>query len=290
MNTRRISALLLAFVALVALLTARPSVPEAQTRRFPVYATSVTTLTSTGRSLAVASSASSALTTLGAVPTTRTVGGLDLSADRSASALLAALYPATTVSLASSSGWTTRNGEGGSGTSSVNTGTESLDFTCTSAGSQVYTTIGRAPPASPPIFDLRSRISAFSSSSSGDSLSMGVGDALASSIYLNVSITGNDNCSAFSSSGNPGSTVSVVGAGDGQGWFRLVVIAGQQAAAYIGIGSAGAEPTTWTPVGYVQLAAGGRSAWPFIVWQLNRSGVSGNVTASVTSIRYYSHP
>ena len=45
-------------------------------------------------------------------------------------------------------------------------------------------------------------------------------------------------------------------------------------------------PTSWTCVGYVQLAAGGRIVWPFIAWQMNRNSGSGNVTATVTSIRY----
>ena len=198
----------------------------------------------------------------------------------------AILTPAVPVSLASATGWSTRNGEGGSGTSAVNTGTQSLDLACTSAGSQVYTTIGRAPPASPPIFDVRSRLSAFSSAASGDGMLMFMCDALAASITLGVSISGTDVCSAFSSSGNPGASVTVAGAGDGQGWLRLVVIAGLQAAAYVGIGAAGEEPTSWTCVGYVQLAAGGRIVWPFIAWQMNRNSGSGNVTATVTSIRY----
>ena len=202
----------------------------------------------------------------------------------------AILTPAVPVSLASATGWSTRNGEGSSGTSSVNTGTQSLDLACTSAGSQVYTTIGRAPWAAPPTFDVRARISAFSSALSGDSVQMFVCDALAASITLGAQVNGNDTCTAFSSSGNPATTVTVAGAGDGQGWFRIVVKCGLNATAYVGIGSGGAEPTSWTNVGSVQLAAGGRVTWPFIAFQMNRNSGSGNVSATITSITYYSYP
>ena len=209
---------------------------------------------------------------------------------RTAAQVLVSLFPPTVADLTSSSGWTTRNGEGSSGTSSVNTGTQSLDLACTSAGSQVYTTIGRAPWAAPPTFDVRARISAFSSALSGDSVQMFVCDALAASITLGAQVNGNDTCTAFSSSGNPATTVTVAGAGDGQGWFRIVVKCGLNATAYVGIGSGGAEPTSWTNVGSVQLAAGGRVTWPFIAFQMNRNSGSGNVSATITSITYYSYP
>lgn len=36
--------------------------------------------------------------------------------------------------------------------------------------------------------------------------------------------------------------------------------------------------------------AGGRVTWPFIVFQMNRNSGSGNVSATITSITYYSYP
>jgi hypothetical protein len=36
--------------------------------------------------------------------------------------------------------------------------------------------------------------------------------------------------------------------------------------------------------------ASGRVSWPFIAWQMNRNSGSGDVSATVTSITYYSFP
>jgi hypothetical protein len=123
---------------------------------------------------------------------------------RTAAQVLASLYPTQTVTLASATGWTDRNGDAFSGTAAVNTGTASLDFTNTAAGTQVFATIGRAPPAFPSTLDLRSRLSAFSSALVGDSVQMFVGDALAASVTLGVQISGNDTCTAFSSAATRG--------------------------------------------------------------------------------------
>lgn len=101
--TRTLAALVAVALALVAIVTPGPRAVDAQTSRYAVYAPSRTTLTTTGRDLAVASSASSALSTLGGVASTRTIAGLDLSADRTATALRSALsLPAAAPALSTS--------------------------------------------------------------------------------------------------------------------------------------------------------------------------------------------
>lgn len=76
------------------------------------------------------SSASSARTLMGAVPTTRTLAGLDLSADRSAAALAAALDGAVTTDFtAGSSGWTLSAGSSGRGSAVQSGAGLTLDLT-----------------------------------------------------------------------------------------------------------------------------------------------------------------
>ena len=93
--TRTLAALVAVALALVAIVTPGPRTLDAQTSRYAVYATSRTTLTTTGRDLAVASSASSALSTLGGVATSRTIAGTALSSDISAATLRSGLSLAT---------------------------------------------------------------------------------------------------------------------------------------------------------------------------------------------------
>lgn len=76
------------------------------------------------------SSASSARTLMGAVPTTRTLAGLDLSADRSAAALAAALDGAVTTDFTTgSSGWTLSAGSSGRGSAVQSGAGLTLDLT-----------------------------------------------------------------------------------------------------------------------------------------------------------------
>ena len=101
--TRTLAALALVALALVAIVTPGPRTLDAQTSRYTVYATSRTTLTTTGRDLAVASSASSALSTLGGVATSRTIAGTALSSDISAATLRSGLsLPAAAPALSTS--------------------------------------------------------------------------------------------------------------------------------------------------------------------------------------------
>lgn len=101
--TRTLAALALVALALVAIVTPGPRTLDAQTSRYAVYATSATTLTSTGRALVTATDAAAARATLSAVSTARTIAGLDLSADRTAAALRSALsLPAAAPALSTS--------------------------------------------------------------------------------------------------------------------------------------------------------------------------------------------
>lgn len=101
--TRTLAALALVALALVAIVTPGPRALDAQTSRYTVYATSRTTLTTTGRDLAVATSASSALSTLGGVATSRTIAGTALSSDISAATLRSGLsLPAAAPALSTS--------------------------------------------------------------------------------------------------------------------------------------------------------------------------------------------
>lgn len=81
MRNTRLPAALCAFVALVGALLWHPHEPDAQTSRVPVYATSATTLTSTGRALAVATNAAAARSalSLGTLATASSVAATDIS-------------------------------------------------------------------------------------------------------------------------------------------------------------------------------------------------------------------
>lgn len=193
---------------------------------------------------------------------------------------------ATSVSLASSGAWTGDVHIGGN--ASVDTGSLHLDLQVATAGGGVYARIGRAPWAAPPTLDVRCRVKSFSSADASDSLQMLFGDALGATTTMGVQVRGTGAVTAFSDSGSPASAVTVASITGGQGWLRLV-IQGTRATAYAGVGSGGAEPSSWTCVGHLQRGAGGRIAWPWINWQLNR-GSSGSISATVDSIRSTEYP
>lgn len=71
----------------------------------------------------------------------------------------------------------------------------------------------------------------------------------AGTVYLEVRVDGAEAVSARSSAGTGGG-VTVASILDGQGWLRLAQVGGT-ALVYAGVGSGGAQPTSWTPVGSI---------------------------------------
>lgn len=200
--------------------------------------------------------------------------------------VLDALTPATAVSLASSSGWTARGGAG-SGTATVNTGAGKLDLSCVAGSSEVFAAIGHAPWSAEPVVDLRARLSAWSGDASTAHYAlMQVADALAATVSLGVQVFGDSTVKAiayYSGGSHNGAAVSVPSILGGQGWVRLV-LRGGTARCYAGVGSGGAEPTSWTDLGEVA-APVPVAPWALVVAQAGRAS-GGNVSASWTSLRY----
>ena len=157
--TRTLAALVAVALALVAIVTPGPRTLDAQTSRYTFYATSRTTLTTTGRDLAVASSASSALSTLGGVATSRTIAGTALSSDISAATLRSGLSlatipstPSTTpiVDLRADVGVTSSSGRVSAWDSQGSVG--SVSFSQGTAGRQPLLLTNAAPNGGPAIY------------------------------------------------------------------------------------------------------------------------------------------
>ena len=187
------------------------------------------------------------------------------------------------VSLASSAGWTARTGAF-SGSASINTTAQQIELACTVAGPQVFASIGRAPPSSAPIVDYRARLSSLvSGGGSNDLASMQVADALAQTVLVGVEIRA-DNTARTITASAAGTAVAVASVAGGQGWARMV-LAGSLARCYVGVGSGGSAPTSWTDLGTVTLASGHLAPWAYLLCQANR-GSATNLTATWTSISY----
>lgn len=191
----------------------------------------------------------------------------------------AALYPLTLVSLASASGWTYDTVGSGS-TAIVNTGAQTIDLATGSSG--VVSRAGRAVPWSSLQMSVRARLSATNASTSAHEVAIFLSSSVTGGDVVGAIVYGDSTAKAACDVGL-GAAVSVPSILGGQGWMRFDVLAGT-AAIYAGIGSAGAEPTSWTPVGSVTRAVGSRKPWQVIRAQLNNS--SAAVTASIDSIRY----
>lgn len=190
----------------------------------------------------------------------------------------AALYPLTLVSLASASGWTYDTVGSGS-TAIVNTGAQTIDLATGSSG--VVSRAGRAVPWSSLQVSVRARLSATNASTSAHEVAIFLSSSVTGGDVVGAIVYGDGTVKAAADSGS-GGAVSVASILGGQGWARLDVIGGT-VAVYAGVGSAGAEPTSWTPIGSIVRAVGSRVPWEVVRMQLNASVAK---TASWDSIRY----
>jgi len=211
----------------------------------------------TGTLLLDAATPAAARASIDAVPTTRMFAGLDLSADRSASALLAALGLLWTPSLASSSGWTDVSSGGGS---VVITGGA---LTGTVPGSTAATIVGAAtlPWGSTDGFDLRARVQIAGDTTANAKAHLRVlygGDGFF------VVPKGNGSLELVRTLGGYASLATVASRPvDGTGWVRLRVV-GQRVTVWYGTGSGSSEPsaTGWTLIYDADQAALLSSAGP----------------------------
>jgi len=203
-------------------------------------------------------------------------------------ALREALRPTTVDAIPSTAPWSTRNGEGSyAGTATVNVG-GAVDLECLSAGGQVVAAAGRAPWLLRPGMVFMARLSAFSSVSASDSLSLFVTNSLATqTVFSGVEVSGTGVCLARLGGGGTAGSQTVAGMTAGQGWLILVV-RGADVDAYVGIGSAGEPPADadWVYIGTVSRGAGVSAPWAIVGVQLNRNAGSGNVSATVTGWCY----
>lgn len=194
----------------------------------------------------------------------------------------AILTPPVTGLLASATGWTARGGAG-SGTATINTGSQRVDLSCVGPG-EAFASIGHAPWSTEPTIDYRARLSLFTATADTAHYALAaVVDALAQAIFLGVQILGNDTAQAIATGAGSGAAVPVAGITGGQGWARFV-ISGNAATCYAGVGAAGAQPTSWTPLGVVT-TPGPIAPWAYALFQAGRGSGSG-ITAQWESIAY----
>lgn len=235
-----------------------------------------------GGGASIPAAASAVLLDAGAPSTIVGLNGSGVGAALTGAQAQAILTPTVPVSLAVSTGWTTD--ANGTATAVINTGASTIDLTVPAGGN--YARAGHAPWTNERM-DLRTRVVTLSGGgTSADFVQMAVGDALGASAYMLVRIRDNDTA-VVEVDGPTVSTATAVIAGlsGGQGWFRLVVD-GLTARAYVGVGSAGAEPTSWTAAGVmVRTGTTARVPWAFVIFQVNRGG-AGTVTAVLSTIVY----
>jgi hypothetical protein len=199
---------------------------------------------------------------------------------------LETLYEAVPVDLTDDTGWTARGGAG-SGTATINTGSERIDLSCSSGAGEAFASIGREPWSTAATIDIRARLALFTASADADHYALThVADALAQAVYAGVNIKGNNTAMLESSTGN-GSPISVASLTGGQGWARIVV-RGTLFRCYVGVGSGGAQPTSWTDLGSTTIT-GTRPTWPIVLYQCGR-GAGGDTTVQWSTISYTEYP
>lgn len=203
--------------------------------------------------------------------------GIALVQSATPAAALAVVLPYVAVTLASSSGWTTSV----VGSSSATGWTGSVVL-ATGSSANDYVATGRVVPEDAQAVEVLARISATTASASDHlvSLVLGSDTTVASrTASVSVTVTGAGVVSVASDGGSV-TGVSVAGVLGGQGWLRLVVRGGN-AQAWAGVGSGGALPTSWTPVGSV--SRGNSAPWAYAILQAYT--LSGTFSATVNDLR-----
>jgi len=175
--------------------------------------------------------------------TSADVSALLASAD--AAGMRDALFPATAISLASATGWSTS--ASASCTAVVNTGAAQADLSLpAAAGTYTIAYATRSPPVLG-AWEFRARLRTHSGGT-------GVGDVAqlivygpGSTLYAGVNVRGDDTIVLVSDITGPASSAAPSIRG-GQGWARVVCDGGTIRVLW-GIGAAGVAPTTWNALG-----------------------------------------
>ena len=179
----------------------------------------------------------------GIIFTSADVSALLASAD--AAAARAALFPATAISLASATGWSTS--ASASCTAVINTGAAQADLSLpAAAGTYTIAYATRTPPVLG-AWEFRARLRTHSGGT-------GVGDVAQLIVYgpgstlcAGVNVRGDDTIVLVSDITGPASSAAPSIRG-GQGWARVVCDGGTIRVLW-GIGAAGVAPTTWNALG-----------------------------------------
>ena len=188
----------------------------------------------------------------------------------------------TDVDLSSATGWTYDTLGSGSA-AVVDTVGETVDLTVGASGT--YARAGRAVPWTGTLApSVRARLAATDASTDAQELGVFFSSALAGAVFVGAVVFGDATVRAVSSAAfSAASDVSVPGILGGEGWVR-VDFYGATIAVYAGVGVAGAEPTSWTAVGWATSPNGTRQPWEHFRFQLN---AANSRTASWDSIRWY---
>ena len=201
------------------------------------------TRTIAGLDLSADRSAAALNTALGTVPTTRTIAGLDLSADRSASAVLAALG---TRIAAPDTGWT----DVVTGTASVTrvAGVQEFSTASNSSLNGFRASIGTAEC---PAVELMGRFSVTTSIPTLWYTSLGLSDASDTRGFI-AQVHENGTLSLYKNDGAGYSLVANAGTFSlsASVWIRLIVTPAYSSAAW-GTAGAGSYPATWNTVASV---------------------------------------
>ncbi len=202
--------------------------------------------------------------------------------------LPAGLIPvAVAVDLSSATGWTALAGAGGA-TATIDTGDEQIEL-AVPAGlvlGERYALAYSDSYLDGAGMDVRLRLrAAMLNASANDYLQLLLIDT-AGSAFLEARVDGNGLVTARASGGIATTGVTVASILGGQGWLRLRQWGGV-CIVYAGVGTGGAEPTSWTTVGCVQLTASTLAALVRLRIGITRNAAgTGTASADVGDISY----
>lgn len=201
--------------------------------------------------------------------------------------LPAGLIPvAVAVDLSSATGWTALAGVGGA-TSTIDTAAEQIELVVPAglALGERYALAYSDSYLDGAGMDVRMRLRAATlDASANDYFQLLLIDT--GSVFLEARVDGNALVSARASGGAATAGVTVASILGGQGWLRLRQWGGV-CIVYAGVGTGGAEPTSWTTVGCVQLTASTLAALVRLRIGITRDAAgTGTASADVGDISY----
>lgn len=158
------------------------------------------------------------------------------------------------VDLSDDTGWTPTVGAGA--TAVVDETAEEIVCTVPSGGGppNLYAIQSRAvAPGDALWVDLRVRIRGWDDGGSPRTNDIGDVMLITGAVFAGARVLGSGTVLARTDAG-AGTPVAVSGILGGQGWLRVVLL-GSTVAVYAGVGTGGAQPGTWTPIGSARLSA-----------------------------------